>query len=110
MQTLPICRATSAACELTPPFAVRMPSAAIMPRRSSGDVSLRTSSTFSPLLSSGGGAVGVEIDLAGSSAGTGGKTAGDRFGLLHFSDVEDRREQLVELIGRIAHARRFPSR
>jgi hypothetical protein len=48
MQTLPIWRATSAACEETPPLAVRMPSAAIMPRRSSGEVSLRTSSTFSP--------------------------------------------------------------
>jgi len=32
--------------ELTPPLAVRMPSAAIIPRKSSGDVSLRTSSTF----------------------------------------------------------------
>ena len=47
-QTLPIWRATSAACEVTPPLAVRMPSAAIMPRRSSGEVSLRTSRTFSP--------------------------------------------------------------
>ena len=46
--TLPICRATSAACDETPPRAVRMPSAAIMPRRSSGLVSTRTSTTFSP--------------------------------------------------------------
>ena len=36
--------------ELTPPRAVRMPSAAIMPRKSSGDVSMRTSRTFSPPL------------------------------------------------------------
>src|SRR6266404_6341756 len=46
--TLPICRATSAACEETPPREVRMPSAAIMPRKSSGDVSMRASTTFSP--------------------------------------------------------------
>src|SRR5206468_1195562 len=46
--TLPICRATSAACEETPPREVRIPSAAIMPRRSSGDVSIRASTTFSP--------------------------------------------------------------
>ena len=48
MQTFPICRATKAACDETPPFAVRIPSAAIMPRKSSGLVSLRTRSTFSP--------------------------------------------------------------
>ena len=34
--------------QLTPPLAVRMPSAAIMPRKSSGEVSYATSSTFSP--------------------------------------------------------------
>ena len=42
-------RATTAACEVLPPRAVRMPLAAIMPPRSSGLVSLRTSSTCSPL-------------------------------------------------------------
>ena len=42
MHTLPICRLTRAACDDTPPTAVRMPSAAFMPRRSSGVVSLRT--------------------------------------------------------------------
>ena len=73
-QTLPICRATSAACELTPPRAVRMPSAAIMPRRSSGEVSLRTSKTFSPFCAAADRAVGVEINLAGGRARAGGKT------------------------------------
>ncbi len=48
MQTLPICRATSAACDVMPPRAVRMPSAAFMPLMSSGLVSSRTRSTFSP--------------------------------------------------------------
>ena len=41
-------RATTAACEVFPPRAVRIPSAAIMPSRSSGLVSLRTSTTCSP--------------------------------------------------------------
>ena len=48
MQTLPICRATRAACDVMPPRAVRMPSAAFMPLMSSGLVSSRTRSTFSP--------------------------------------------------------------
>ena len=41
-------RATTAACEVLPPRAVRMPAAAIMPSRSSGLVSRRTSTTRSP--------------------------------------------------------------
>ena len=47
-QVLPMPRATTAACEVLPPRAVRMPLAAIMPSRSSGLVSLRTSTTCSP--------------------------------------------------------------
>ena len=47
-QVLPMPRATTAACEVFPPRAVRMPLAAIMPSRSSGLVSLRTSTTCSP--------------------------------------------------------------
>ena len=47
-QVLPMPRATTAACEVFPPRAVRMPFAAIMPSRSSGLVSLRTSTTCSP--------------------------------------------------------------
>lgn len=41
-------RATTAACEVLPPREVRMPSAAIMPSRSSGFVSRRMRMTFSP--------------------------------------------------------------
>ena len=48
MATLPICRATSAACEVMPPKAVRKPSDAAMPRMSSGEVSWRASTTVSP--------------------------------------------------------------
>ena len=48
MQTFPIWRATSAACELTPPRDVKMPSAAIIPRKSSGEVSSRQRIAFLP--------------------------------------------------------------
>ena len=47
-QVLPMPRATTAAWLVFPPRAVRMPLAAIMPSRSSGLVSLRTSTTCSP--------------------------------------------------------------
>ena len=47
-QVLPMPRATTAACEVLPPREVRMPSAAIMPSRSSGLVSRRIRMTFSP--------------------------------------------------------------
>ena len=48
-QHLPIPLATTAACEVIPPLSVRMPSAATMPARSSGEVSALTRRTFSPL-------------------------------------------------------------
>ena len=47
-QHLPMPRATTAACEVMPPRAVRIPSAAFMPLRSSGEVSMRTRMTFRP--------------------------------------------------------------
>ena len=47
-QVLPMPRATTAACEVLPPRAVRIPEAAIMPSRSSGLVSRRTNTTRSP--------------------------------------------------------------
>ena len=46
---LPIWRATTAACEVAPPRAVRMPWATAIPWKSSGEVSIRTSTTRSPL-------------------------------------------------------------
>jgi hypothetical protein len=79
-----------------------MPSAAIMPRRSSGEVSLRTSRTFSPLARGGFGAVGVEIHLAAGGAGTGGSRFGDALGGFDGLAIEHRGEHLVELIGRDA--------
>ena len=44
----PIPRATTAACDVFPPRAVRIPWAATMPTRSSGFVSRRTRITFLP--------------------------------------------------------------
>ncbi len=41
-QHLPIPRATTAACEVIPPLAVRIPLAMFMPSRSSGEVSILT--------------------------------------------------------------------
>ena len=47
-QHLPIPRATTAAWDVIPPLAVRIPSAATIPARSSGEVSSLTSITFLP--------------------------------------------------------------
>ena len=49
-QGLPIPRATTAACEVIPPWAVRIPAAWIRPWMSSGVVSQRTRITLSPAL------------------------------------------------------------
>ena len=58
-QHLPMPRATTAACEVSPPRAVRIPAAAFMPWMSSGEVSVRTSSTRSPRLAHSSAAVAV---------------------------------------------------
>ncbi len=47
-QGLPMPRATTAACEVMPPRAVKIPSAACMPWMSSGEVSTRTRITLRP--------------------------------------------------------------
>ena len=54
------------------------------------------------LLGGGGAAVGVQIELAGSGAGTGGQTLGDDLGGLLGFRFEDRGQELVELLGRVA--------
>ena len=55
-----------------------------------------------------GGAVGVEVDFAGSSAGACWQTGGDGFGFFDLSHIKDGGEQLVELIGRVAQDGGFP--
>ena len=47
-QHVPIPRATTAACDVIPPRTVKIPCADFIPVMSSGDVSRRTSTTFSP--------------------------------------------------------------
>ena len=54
------------------------------------------------LLGGHDGALGVEVDLAGGGAGAGGETGGDGLGLLDLGEVEDRGEELLELVGRVA--------
>ena len=46
------------------------------------------------------GTLGIEIDLAGGGAGTGGKAGGDGLGLLESARSKIGREHLVELVGR----------
>ena len=48
-QQVPIPRATTAACDVIPPRTVKIPCADFIPVISSGDVSRRTRTTFSPL-------------------------------------------------------------
>ena len=59
-------RATTAAWEVMPPRAVRMPSAASIPWMSSGEVSIRTRITFWPALprSSASSAVSTTMPVA----------------------------------------------
>ena len=56
----------------------------------------------------GGSAVGVEVNFAGSGTGTCGEAGSDGLGLLDVGDIEDRGEELVKLIGRIAQDGGFP--
>ena len=65
---LPQPRATTAAWLTSPPRAVRIPSAASMPCTSSGEVSLRTRTTFSPRLGGGLGVVGGQVHPADRGA------------------------------------------
>ena len=74
---LPMPRATTAACEVMPPVAVRMPCAASMPWMSSGVVSLRTRITRSCFVPQLGGGVGVEHRHADRRARRGGEAVRD---------------------------------
>ena len=64
---------------------------------------------FFALLGGDDGAVGVEVDLAGGGTWAGRKTGGDDGGFLGVGEVEDRREELFELVGGVAHDRGFPA-
>ena len=64
-QHLPIPRATTAACEVIPPRIVKIASDATIPTISSGEVSARTKTTFSPLacLASASSAVNASLPV-----------------------------------------------
>ena len=66
---LPMPRATTAAWLTSPPRDVRMPSAAIMPWRSSGDVSGRTRMTFSPASACASASSAVKYTLPTAAPG-----------------------------------------
>ena len=93
---LPIPRATRAAWEAMPPWAVRIPFAAIRPWMSSGLVSQRTRMTSSPA-----GAllrrVGVEDGPAGRRPGRGGEAPGGD--VVGRARVDHRVQEVVDLRG-----------
>ncbi len=88
-------RATTAAWLTRPPRDVRIPSAAIMPWRSSGEVSGRTRITDSPAFVVRLGVVGGEVHLPHRSAGRCVEPLGERAVLR--ARVELRVQELVEL-------------
>src|SRR5262249_25873386 len=101
-QTFPICRPTSAAWLVMPPRAVRMPSAAAMPRMSSGDVSMRTRITRCPALaiSSASSAWNAITPVAAPGPALSPRASSRPSLRLRLGgSVEDRTEQLVQAIG-----------
>ena len=94
---LPMPRATTAACDTRPPRDVRMPSAAIMPCRSSGDVSGRTRMTRSPASWRASASSAVKYTLPTAAPGDAFRPLAStvELGLR----VELRVQQLVELRG-----------
>ena len=92
---LPMPRATTAACEVIPPWAVRMPRARSMPGKSSAEVSIRTRMTASPA-SPRAFASPVEDDVAARRAGARRQTR-SRWHLHRLRLVDPRVEQLLEL-------------
>ena len=94
---LPIPRATTAAWLTSPPRDVRMPSAAIMPCRSSGDVSGRTRITASPAAADASASSAVNDTLPTAAPGDAFE-AGRQHVVLR-GRVELRVQELVELRG-----------
>ncbi len=72
-QGLPMPRATTAAWEVMPPRAVRIPWAACIPPMSSGEVSVRTRMTRSPLAASASASAAVKTTLPTAAPGEAGR-------------------------------------
>ena len=111
MQTLPICRATSAAWLVMPPWAVRMPCAASMPRMSSGLVKSRTSSTCSPRSAQATASAAEKTTRPVAAPGPAGRPQASALPALlggrSSCAAKDRPQELVQLVGLDAHERLF---
>ena len=101
---LPMPRATTAACDTRPPREVRIPSAAIMPCRSSGEVSGRTRITCSPASWRASASSAVKYTLPTAAPGDAFEPFGQHLEL--GLGVELRVQELVEL-GRLHAQHRF---
>ena len=99
---LPQPRATTAAWLTSPPREVRMPSAAIMPCTSSGEVSLRTRMTFSPRPAAAAASSAVKYAWPTAAPGEAARPLAITLSCL---DGELRMEDLVEVLGASPAAR-----
>ena len=99
MDGLPIWRPTTAACEVMPPVAVRMPCDTNMPWMSSGAVSLRTRRTFLPALVSSTACSDVNTAWPDAAPGEAGRPLVDDRQLLPLGRIEHRRQQLRQRLG-----------
>ena len=99
-QHLPMPRATTAACEVMPPRAVRMPLATLMPRRSSGEVSWRTRITALPRLAHSSASSAKNTICPVAAPGDAGRPRAITLGLFERLGVEDRVQQVVQPVGR----------
>ena len=93
---LPIWRPTTAACEVMPPVAVRMPWATCMPWMSSGTVSIRTRTTFLPLCAHATASSAVKTTAPVAAPGEAGRPFAATATFLRALGVEDRVQELVE--------------
>ena len=93
---LPIWRPTTAACDVMPPVAVRMPCATDMPWMSSGTVSIRTSSTRLPFCAQATASSAVNTMAPVAAPGEAGSPLAATSTPLRGLRVEDRVQQLVE--------------
>ena len=93
---MPQPRATTAAWLTRPPRAVRMPSATCMPWTSSGEVSLRTRTTFSPRSEASTASSAVKYTRPTAAPGEAGQALGDH---RLVAALELRVQHLVEVVG-----------
>ena len=94
MDGLPIWRPTTAACDVMPPVAVRMPCATCMPWMSSGTVSLRTRITCLPWRVHSTASSAVKTTWPEAAPGDAGSPLARTGTFAHSAGIESRRQQL----------------